>query len=670
MGDGAPEISVTDSGARRLIRVVLTIATMTVAQMSLSATVTAAVENCYDVWPGSTRYWGEWDTATGSAESYLPCELYEPASSELSREFGVDVKIYLPGEMQDSENPDRTLPGWLEAPHPDATPDAPQLIVEATRKTLAELSPHLEPINIHIVLLQNVSEQHSDREWDWDTTAEAGVGDPCPVTVYVTDLIDVADDGNRPTDPLDVKSTIAHEIYHCYQKEYFSDQITAAHEEEDGWWVEGTAEFMANRIFPCSPFAAGYAGAYRMATRLNRQDGGGYANYIFYMHLADRYGFDIPALMDFTGRMPEAPGADAQDEALSAYPGIGEKFHSFAQAYVDGDISHCVRGNVVIAPPENFEAADGLEIPLDGKPFTFEASIVRLEKGKAYRIRLVDPAGDGESRRTSYRLAAESGQAAWNPMPGDFTLAGGCEEAKRYVMMSTVEGVDDSVHEAKLVFQELDAGAAEDIACRRCDRPGWYRSVELDNCLVGQWEWQSGGKWDTYGDALAFIGEQRTDIVSYTVRSGAAGNRLTILSDGTYQYGGGRVWLNGNGTQQRNGTETNFSHSLEGEVLPGIGAWRIDRGKLRICDIHTPGEGAFNATVQSGEMAALSSAMQARAHQTQHIVKGKYDYSCNASELRIAKDGPPIPGVTPLEWMYRRLSGPEGDAGGTPTGGE
>jgi hypothetical protein len=306
---------------------------------------------------------------------------------------------------------------------------------------------------------------------------------------------------------------------------------------------------------------------------------------------------------------------------------------------------------------------------LDGKPFTFLASVVRLEKGKAYRVRLVDSEDDGVRRATSYRLAGEWGQAAWNPMPADFTLAAGCEEEKGYRILSTVESVDDSVHEAKLVFQELDAGAAEDIACRRCDRPGWYRSVELDNCLIGQWEWQSGGKWDTYGDALAFIAEQRPDITSYTVRSGAAGNRLTILSDGTYQYGGGRVWLNGNGAQQRGETVTNFSHSMEGEVLPGIGAWRIDRGKLRICDIHTPGEGGFKATAQSGEMAALSSAMQARAHQTQHIVKGKYDYSCNASELRISKDGPPIPGVTPLEWVYRRLSGPEGGAGPAPADG-
>ena len=58
--------------------------------------------DCYTLWP-QTPPWGAWELADGSSSTYTPCELYQPASSDLSSEFGVEIEIYVPE-------------GWLYGP--------------------------------------------------------------------------------------------------------------------------------------------------------------------------------------------------------------------------------------------------------------------------------------------------------------------------------------------------------------------------------------------------------------------------------------------------------------------------------------------------------------------------------------------------------------------------
>jgi len=482
MDDRLVGISLVNLGARRKACIAGILAAMAAAALAGSGHGLAAVENCYDVWPGDTNTWGEWYDSSGARLTYIPCELYEPASGELSAEFGVDIRIYLPGEMRDSAFPDRVIPGWLEAPHPDATPNTPELIVEATRTTLAALRPHLDPIDISIVLLQSVSGQRIDGDWNWDTAADADGGEPCPISLYLTDVVEVRESGNRPADPQDVKSSIAHEIYHCFQKKYFRSQERAASSADDGWWVEGTAEFLASQLFPCGPSSAGIARDYVTSTRLNRQGFGGYSVYIFYTDLADKHGFDIPALIDFTRRMPTVAGADAQDAALADYPGAANKFHTFAQDFADGEISHCVSGNLNYGSVESIIVSDGTEVPLDIAPFRFEPKKVVLERGKEYEVRLAVTSGGSDRRTTSYRRADEWGPGSWTTMHAKTKIMAECDKDNTYVIVSTVEGEGNTVSEAKLIFEETDSplNSTPEFGC--CVDTGQH-----DRCLVGTW---------------------------------------------------------------------------------------------------------------------------------------------------------------------------------------
>ena len=625
---------------------------LTAAMLLSPAPVSAETVNCYDVWPGSTSAWGTWTTADGSRATYMPCELYEPESGNLSAEFGVDIKIWLPGETRSSTAPDGRIPGWREMPNPEATPNAGALFAEAIRKTLGELRPHLAPLNVHLILLQNVSRQgEGPRRWDWDTQADTTSGDPCPITVYMTDLIYVESGGNSPADPQDVKSTVAHEIYHCYQKKYFRAQ-ERADPDADGWWVEGTAEFVATQLFPCSPTSAGFARDYRMSTRLNRQDGGGYADFVFYTHLADKYGFDFAGLVDFSRGMATTSGMAAQHRALAAYDDIGAKFHSFAQAYLDGAISHCASGNLRFDRPAEYTAADGLEVPLNAKPFTFAGYIVTVPKGKTFHVRLADDSGDGDKRKTSFRGKGQYG--AWNPVPADFTLEGDCETDSTYTFLSTVEGTDEQTHQARLVFsidkieEDIPTTAAlcgpgmdpdNRNECLHCEAVQRQHGSDDDQCLLGTWQLEYG-YW-----------EHEADVKRAMTRGAAAisveavGDRvLRINPDGTFRTVAGSMSTT---MAQGDGHMT-----VSADIQSGVGNWAARDGTLRSCTIRDRESSVMTIVGPNVNM----SMPPKKTRMPVHFGGATLSYTCTPGELTIQAAGGDPTGNTPLHWVYKRLS--------------
>jgi hypothetical protein len=70
--------------------------------------------------------------------------------------------------------------------------------------------------------------------------ADAGYGDPCPVTVFPP---------GAAMDISDFKFVVAHEIFHCFQARHFEELMGG---DEADWWAEGTAEYFANLVYPAS----------------------------------------------------------------------------------------------------------------------------------------------------------------------------------------------------------------------------------------------------------------------------------------------------------------------------------------------------------------------------------------------------------------------------------
>lgn len=452
--------------------------------MLVAAPASAEVMDCYELWGidgigrDQREAWGAGTTVDGTVTTATPCELYEPASTNLSSEFGVEIKIYLPA-------------GFEASPHPDAPRNVPELIAQATGDSLRRLRPRFEPFKITIALLQNVPRSFDDdgdptAEFDWGPMAEAtgSRNSGCRISVYVTAIVNrLADGGTGLVSPEDVKSTLAHEIFHCYQAKYFNAQFNgAAGLDEGGWWTEGTADFFADMVYPCAGETVRHATAYVAEDRLNLQRLP-YSTVAFYMHLANRHGFDLSALADFMGSMPTTSGFQPQHDALAAQPDIAAKFHDYGEAYTDGDIP-CAGAAVGFgSAPVKVTVTNGTEISLSQAPFRFKRAIAVLEQGTQYRARLESsPGGAGGDPTTSYRLEGEQGPDSWTILPEDLILSAGCDEEKTYVILTTVYGTDTSVLDVKLGFEEVESpfAATPEFGC--CVDTG-----EHDQCLVGTW---------------------------------------------------------------------------------------------------------------------------------------------------------------------------------------
>jgi hypothetical protein len=256
--------------------------------------------------------------------------------------------------------------------------------------------------------------------------------------------------------------------------------------DEDGWWVEGTADFFADMVYPCAGETADHASAYVAEDRLNLQDFP-YSTVTFYMHLANRHGFDLSALADFLGRMATSAGFFAQYDALAAVPDIAAKFHEFGKAFTDSDIP-CAGAVTGFNPaPVPVTVAAGTEVSLSVAPFRLKPVIVVVGKGEQYRARLVSPPGGGDgARTTSYRRTTKLRLDAWDFMPEDFNLSGGCDEDRSYTILSTVHGTDDTNLEAKLVFEGLNSDIPFEQTCGECPIGRWRRDIDHLNAAVNK----------------------------------------------------------------------------------------------------------------------------------------------------------------------------------------
>ena len=451
-----------------------------------AAPVSAQVMDCYALWGADgigrnqRESWGDWTAADGAVTTETPCELYQPASDNLSAEFGVEIKIYLPAGFEDNPNPEAPL-------------DTAELIAEALGDSLRTTKPRFAPFKITAALLQNVprvldENGEATEEFDWDTMAEAtgSRNSGCRISAYVTTIVTRwASGGVEGVSAEDVKATLAHEIFHCYQAKYFNAQLNGAEgQDEDGWWVEGTAEFFADMVYPCASSIASSASGYVAEDRLNLRDDP-YSTVTFYMHLANKHGFGLSALADFMGSMATSAGFQAQHDALAALPDIAAKFHDFGKAFTDADIP-CAGAVVGFQPdPTPVTVGVGVEISLSQAPFRLKQAIAVVGKGEQYRARLVSPPGGGAGERTtSYRLVGESGSESWAALPEDFLLSGGCDGEKKYVFLSTVYGTDNTVLDAKLVFEGLISDIPFEQTCGECPVGIWRRDIGHLNAAI------------------------------------------------------------------------------------------------------------------------------------------------------------------------------------------
>ena len=249
--------------------------------------------------------------------------------------------------------------------------------------------------------------------------------------------------------------TFAHEFFHCIQASTFRsrDAFPAAF-----WWVEGSAEYFANRVQPGTGSSDIFISQFDIrslqASLLDMQ----YENVVFFMWLGSSSGPE--GFVSFLGGMPEIDGRDAQLRALQdLLP--ADQWQSFVEAALNGRIAKPGGGNL-----PRITAALPRESVLGPKAITFRSGAyviprkdIVFQRGKNYPLTL-----DEISNGLSVRMLLSSASDNWVEPPESVKA---CDRDKGYATYwtSVEENASGTLHVGEPV-------RLEDRSC----------------CLVGNWQ--------------------------------------------------------------------------------------------------------------------------------------------------------------------------------------
>lgn len=287
--------------------------------------------------------------------------------------------------------------------------------------------------------------------------ADAGYGDPCPVAIYPT---------GAELNTADFKFVVAHEIFHCFQARHYEALMGV---DGQDWWVEGTAEYFANLVYPGNDLEhrarlSGFVSQSRTVPVVEM----GYESYLFFMYLGMRDDFGPAGVLALMGTMPVSGGAAEQAAALAGYPGMDQVWRDFGRAFIDNQILD-TSGKLVqtdFIPTSTLGVLDTESFPLETRDFILARYLVALGPGQGFQVNVSQSDPDVE-----YDLRAKAAPGAWEAFSLD--LPAGC--AQYYgLLTSTGTQVGDGAGRESIVEAVVETPAVQGGTC--------------DQCIVGNWE--------------------------------------------------------------------------------------------------------------------------------------------------------------------------------------
>ncbi|MEX2161649.1 MAG: hypothetical protein WD751_07000 [Anaerolineales bacterium] len=255
------------------------------------------------------------------------------------------------------------------------------------------------------------------------------------------------------------KQILAHELFHCYQFWNWNEAARVP-PTENKWWMEGTAEYFGNTVYPIANAEYEYIPGFDRQSPSRSLLGMDYENFIFFQYLANEIGDE--GVLRLIGSMPTAPGA-SQADALSAFPEIEDLFQNFGRAYLDGQIMDTGGGAIPVSPQFR---------DLISFDETFRDAIPPVDRFILRRFKLTFP----EERHYEVEVGSEGAEGRngvsfgvggeWVPLESsEFDVGCGTQEWELLVTTSAAEGPYHVI---------LDVTVEEGPTC--------------DECLIGLWE--------------------------------------------------------------------------------------------------------------------------------------------------------------------------------------
>ena len=260
------------------------------------------------------------------------------------------------------------------------------------------------------------------------------------------------------------QQALAHEMFHCYQYKNLSPQEHGPLRSATEWWVEGSAEYFSNVVYPAVNFEYRWLGDITAAMLDSGLFDWSYKAFIFFQYLENRPGMGTPGVLDLLRALPTTPGSgvDRQMVALSAYPNMDTVFHGFAEAVADQNIIDTDHTPIPLEIPYGDEVDEVTSGDIFGpEPFSMDIRLVVFPQNFNYDLITTITGLRGQ---VSARL--EDGPKIWEPMPSQ--VVNSCVEP-HYIVVVTQTGSSPSNTYEVLLHVTSYAGTA------------------LCSCLTGRW---------------------------------------------------------------------------------------------------------------------------------------------------------------------------------------
>lgn len=426
--------------------------------------------------------------------------------------------------------------------------------------------------------------------------------------------------------------TTAHEFFHCIQNRTAWNQMDS--EQPNRWWVEATAEWYANLVYPgtgnSDGFVASFDAASSSVSLTGMSDGGAYGNTAFFSWYTESHGAGVIA--PFMRAMPISGGASSESAALAGKLPADEAL-KFVEAYLDTEIRQ----------------PGGRTIPLNprlGRPYLFlEDRRLDLEADRfvTYRTELVFTCGtwniglSGEQGRWAVKEEGES----WRRLPTTFKVEP--DDEKRYKVAAM--GVGEAGFSATIDARWTDP----DGECN-C-RPTPPEDVTLDSCIVGVWELESGGGAEWMHKAMKKAFQDSGTSGRYESNMTSRGRRIQFTDRGLYVFGKGVANAPAR-TESITKKYDTISSRWEG-TASSIGTWSASDDTLSACPISYISSGKYEVSGSRGGSITMRG-----NYFSDHIHAGGYAYTCSETtlDLRFLTRGGFGAGLPPITWEYRRVN--------------
>lgn len=172
----------------------------------------------------------------------------------------------------------------------------------------------------------------------------------CPMVIYI--------DAFKKQTPERQRQMLAHEVFHCIQDSTWRDKLTGTAKSDHAWWVEGSAVWFSNIVYPDYNQEYDYNYLYEGNSSLVVQSAWPYSTYLFFQSLSQGW-LDFRGTLSFLKSMPDSGGINDQIAAVTDFTSIELHFNNFAQQLTSGTVRDF---NGVLIPSGMGTAPDRIKI--------------------------------------------------------------------------------------------------------------------------------------------------------------------------------------------------------------------------------------------------------------------------------------------------------------------